>query len=254
MPDLPRLWCIALTILISIGASFGNPPSSQAESPQESFRGSFSQDLSEALASDKDSLISPSLVFIESNSGKKYATFAQFFYNLSLRREYLLEGIVVQKHLPAKSKSGDYKRIVQLAWPDISSSDLKLAAKNVEAWIKKNPDKPLLLISSIRPEFSQMRKGPPIDVEGRVQSSKLISRVEPVYPQAAKLNRISGTVVLQIIVDEQGIVEQIKPTSGHPLLTTAAIQAVQHWKYSPTVINGQAVPVQATVTVIFGLR
>ncbi len=255
MSALVKLWCIASFILTGAGASLGNPAIQQSESPQEIFRGSFSQDLSEAVDLDKDSPISSSFVFIESSSGQKHAILTQSFYNLSLRREYLVKGIVVQKHLPAKSKSEDYKRMVQMAWPDISSSNLKFAAKKVESWVKKHPGNPLLLICSVsRAALPQTTRRPPIDVASAVQTSRLIHRVEPVYPQAAKMNRISGTVVLQILVDEEGIVEQIKPTGGDPILVSAAIAAVQQWRYSPTVIDGQAVPVIATVTVIFGLR
>jgi TonB family protein len=255
IPDLLKLWCITLTILIAIDASLGNPSNSQAESLKESFRGSFSRDQSEALESDKNSPISSSLIFTEGTSGEKYAIYAPFFLNLTLRREYLIDGIVVQKKQAGRSKSSDYKRIALSVWPGISSSDENFAVKTMGGWLKKNPDKPLLLIGSLgRPEYSQLKNGQPLNVEGRDQESKLISRVAPVYPQAAKQNRISGTVVLEVLVDEEGIVEQIKPISGHPLLASAAIAAVQHWKYSPTLIDGQAVPVKASVTVIFGLR
>jgi protein TonB len=99
-----------------------------------------------------------------------------------------------------------------------------------------------------------MQNCPPLEVDDKVQYSKLIERIEPVYPQAALRNRISGNVELLLTIDEDGIVEQIKPISGHPLLISAAVTAVQQWKYSPTLVNGEAVPVMTTVTVIFGLR
>jgi TonB family protein len=255
MPDTSKLWCLSLIILLGVGACFGNPSDSQAESPQESFRGSFHQDRSNAFDSAKYNQISPSTVFIESNGGKKYAIYAQFFFNVPPQREYILNGIFVQKHLPEKPKSDDYRRIAQLAWPDAASKDLKSAAKNVEAWIKKNPDKPLLLLCSLRrADFSPMQNHQPIKVSGNEQLTKLIKKIEPVYPQEAMRDRMSGKVVMQITVDEDGAVEQIKLISGHPLLTSAAMEAVQQWKYSPTLLNGEAVPVITIVTVMFGLR
>jgi protein TonB len=94
----------------------------------------------------------------------------------------------------------------------------------------------------------------PIKVGGNVQESKLIRRVEPVYPELAKRARVQGTVVLVVTVDEEGNVSDIKVSSGHPLLNDAAKSAVAQWKYSPTLLNGEPVPVIATVTVIFNLK
>ena len=61
-------------------------------------------------------------------------------------------------------------------------------------------------------------------------------------------------MVLVVTVDEEGSVSEIKVTNGHPLLDEAAISAVKQWKYSPTLLNGEPVPVIATVTVIFNLK
>ncbi len=97
-------------------------------------------------------------------------------------------------------------------------------------------------------------KREPIRVGGNVQESKLIKRVEPVYPELAKRARVSGVVILQVTVDEEGNVAEIRVMRGHPLLDDEAIRAVKQWKYSPTLLNGEPVPVIATVTVIFNLR
>jgi len=97
-------------------------------------------------------------------------------------------------------------------------------------------------------------KREPIRVGGNVQESKLIKKVEPVYPELAKRARVQGVVILQVTVDEEGNVAEYKVLRGHPLLDDAAITAVKQWKYSPTLLNGEPVPVIATVTVIFNLR
>jgi TonB family protein len=94
-------------------------------------------------------------------------------------------------------------------------------------------------------------KREPIRVGGNVQESKLIRRVEPVYPELAKQARVQGRVVLVVTVDEEGNVSEIKVTRGHPLLYEEAVAAVRQWKYSPTLLNGEPVPVIATVTVTF---
>jgi TonB family protein len=91
----------------------------------------------------------------------------------------------------------------------------------------------------------------PIKVGGNVQESKLIRRVEPVYPELAKQAHVQGRVVLVVTVDEEGNVSEIKVTRGHSLLYEAAVMAVRQWKYSPTLLNGEPVPVIAMVTVTF---
>jgi periplasmic protein TonB len=93
-----------------------------------------------------------------------------------------------------------------------------------------------------------------IKVGGNVMESRLIRKIEPAYPELAKRARVQGRVVLIVNVDEEGNVSDIKISSGHPLLNDAAITAVKQWKYSPTLLNGEPVPVIATVTVIFNLK
>ena len=98
------------------------------------------------------------------------------------------------------------------------------------------------------------KKKAPVRVGGSIQSSKLIRRVEPIYPDLAKRARVQGVVLLQVTVDETGNVSDLKIIRGHPLLNQAAVDAVKQWKYSPTLLNGEPVPVIATVTVNFLLN
>jgi TonB family protein len=46
----------------------------------------------------------------------------------------------------------------------------------------------------------------------------------------------------------------VRVLRGHPLFDAAAIAAVEGWSYTPTKLNGVAVPVLMTVTVDFRLR
>lgn len=103
------------------------------------------------------------------------------------------------------------------------------------------------------PPPPQQAGGAPIRVGGNVQESKLIKRVDPVYPPLAKQARVEQTVMLEVGVNEQGFVSTVRVIRGHPLLDQAAIDAVKQWVYSPTYMNGAAVPVVATVTVVFSL-
>ncbi len=95
---------------------------------------------------------------------------------------------------------------------------------------------------------------PLLPVGGKLQNSKLIHRVQPQYPEPARLALIQGIVVLQVMVGREGLVSDVEIVRGHPLLNDAAIVAVRQWRYSPMLLNGQAIPTIATVTVNFVLE
>ncbi len=106
-----------------------------------------------------------------------------------------------------------------------------------------------------RPQpFKQSSETGSIDVGGKFPESKLIRRVEPIYPDLALEKRVQGRVTLVIHVDDEGNVTEAKVKQGHPVLNDAAIAAVKQWKYTPTLLNGKPVPVMATVTVDFKLK
>ncbi len=86
-----------------------------------------------------------------------------------------------------------------------------------------------------------------------VLNSRAISKPAPVYPQAARAAHVSGPVVVQVTVDEDGNVISAKPVSGDPLLQQAATQAAYNWRFSPTSLSGHAVRVSGTITFNFVL-
>jgi periplasmic protein TonB len=94
----------------------------------------------------------------------------------------------------------------------------------------------------------------PHRVGGQVLAASIISRVNPPYPVLAKQARISGSVKLEGIIAKDGTVQQLKVLSGHPLLVTAAIEAVKQWRYRPTHLNGEPVEVIAPIDVNFILN
>jgi TonB family protein len=93
-----------------------------------------------------------------------------------------------------------------------------------------------------------------IRIGGNVQKAKLIERVQPKYPEDALKDRITGTVLLHIIVERDGPVKHVEVVSGHPLLVQAAVDAVTQWKYQPTLLNGEPVEVDTTLDVMFVLN
>jgi TonB family protein len=62
---------------------------------------------------------------------------------------------------------------------------------------------------------------------------KVKSRVAPSYPEIARKIGLRGTVRLQLLVAPNGEVKETKVIGGHPILVTAAVDAVKKWKFEP---------------------
>lgn len=86
---------------------------------------------------------------------------------------------------------------------------------------------------------------------GDVLQGSAIRRVEPVYPPLAKAAQISGSVVVEVTIDEAGNVMNARAISGHPLLKDAAVTAARGWKFQPTRLSGTPVKVIGTITFNF---
>jgi protein TonB len=93
---------------------------------------------------------------------------------------------------------------------------------------------------------------PPLRVS-HISEGNLIRKVLPVYPQLARSARIQGAVVLQAVISKEGVIENLRVVTGHPMLVPAAIDAVRQWRYRPYVLNNEPVEVETQITVNFGL-
>ena len=98
------------------------------------------------------------------------------------------------------------------------------------------------------------RVGAPIRPGGDVKPPQRTFYAAPVYPQIAQAAKVEGTVILEAIIDESGVVRDVKVLRSIPLLDNAAIDAVSKWRYTPTRLNGVAISIIMTVTVTFNLR
>jgi protein TonB len=94
----------------------------------------------------------------------------------------------------------------------------------------------------------------PVRQSAGVQAANLIYQVKPVYPPLARTTRTQGIVVLEAVISKNGSIDSLRVISGHPLLTQAALDAVQQWRYRPTMLNNEPVDVVTTVTVTFTLQ
>jgi TonB family protein len=64
-------------------------------------------------------------------------------------------------------------------------------------------------------------------------SRKAKTKTAPIYPDIARRMNIAGTVRLAVVVAPNGTVKSSKPVGGHPLLVSAAMDAIKRWKFEP---------------------
>jgi protein TonB len=94
----------------------------------------------------------------------------------------------------------------------------------------------------------------PLPIGGDVVSAKLLKSVPPVYPSAARSQRVGGEVKIDALIDVSGNVSTMKVISGPALLHQAAMSALKQWKYEPAKLDGNPTPMHLTVIVQFRLQ
>jgi protein TonB len=91
-------------------------------------------------------------------------------------------------------------------------------------------------------------------IGGGVTAPTVLVKVEPEYSEEARKAKWQGTVVLSLVVDENGSAQGIKVTKSLGLgLDQKAIEAVLKWRFKPGMKDGKAVPVMASIEVNFRL-
>jgi TonB family protein len=97
--------------------------------------------------------------------------------------------------------------------------------------------------------------GPPYRVGGDVKAPVVLSHVDPVYPPEARANRISGIVMVEAVIDQNGDVRDVKVLKPLPHgLDQAAVDAVKQWKFRPGTMAGKPVDVIFNLMVNFKLH
>lgn len=130
-------------------------------------------------------------------------------------------------------------------------NDKPAASSNEQA--KNRSDKPVESKSgeelASKPVIKPLLK----PVSGGVLNGKALSLPKPSYPIAAKNTRMSGQVVVEVVIDVNGKVISARALSGPGLLQQAAVQAAYQAKFSPTLVSDQPVKVVGTISYNFAL-
>jgi periplasmic protein TonB len=89
----------------------------------------------------------------------------------------------------------------------------------------------------------------PILTQG-FESSRVLKKVKPIYPELATTQRVQGTVRLKATINKEGAVEKVVPESGPAMLYDAASTAVRQWTFLPARLNGD--PVEDVIHINIG--
>jgi|SRR5947209_6784213 len=109
-----------------------------------------------------------------------------------------------------------------------------------------------LLVAVLLPVIASAQ---PFRVGGDVKAPVLTYKVEPIYPEEARRERISGIVILETVIDRNGLVKDVTVLKPLPHgLSEAAVDAVKQWTFKPGTLDGQPVEVIFNLTVNFKLE
>jgi protein TonB len=107
--------------------------------------------------------------------------------------------------------------------------------------------------------WNELEKQSPVGDAGlrvapATMEQRIVSKVEPLYPEIARSSGTEGLVVLDALIGTDGSVKRLRPVSGSDSLVEAATEAVQRWKFLPYIASGKAIEVETTLAVDFRLN
>jgi len=94
----------------------------------------------------------------------------------------------------------------------------------------------------------------PLRVPPETMEMRIVSKVDPVYPEEARRAGEEGLAILDAVIGTDGTVERLQAVSGNDLLVKSAEDAVRSWKFEPYQSLGRSVAVETTIAVDFRLN
>lgn len=153
-----------------------------------------------------------------------------------------------------KADDDDSTEVVKEEMPDPSLAEAaRAAAMEAQFSPTKLSGVPVKVTGVITYNFALGETKDLKSISGGVLNGKAVTLPAPEYPASAKAVKASGTVSVQVLIDEGGNVIAATAVSGHPLLRAAAVEAARAANFSPTLLNGSAVKVSGVLTYNFAL-
>src|SRR5688572_12465865 len=212
-----RAFVVVLPMLMFILAGCGAPPTAEADAARQSMASASSEGAEKyAAASLKEAQTAQAALDAELNAQE-----GKFFKSYDRARE-----LAVAAKAAGDKAAADAKVERERAAAD-EARKVKAAAARREKLAKA------------------------IRVGGQVRPPIRIKEVAPIYPAIAQSARVTGDVVIEATIDEEGKVADARIVKSVPMLDQAALDAVRQWEYQPSLLNGAPTPVVMTVTVKF---
>lgn len=176
--------------------------------------------------------------------------------NVDVRKELIAdvsESRVAPKEISAKASDiPPVRRGVTTVIGNESSNAAAPVAAGPGTGLGTAPTGPTKIDVGDAPPPPEPKPTPPrAPISGGVLNGKAISLPKPAYPPIARQAHASGTVVVQVTIDENGGVISARAVSGHPLLQAVAVAAARGARFSPTKLSGQPVKVTGVITYNF---
>ena len=159
------------------------------------------------------------------------------------------DGNFTFKSLPA----GEYEmKVVKAGFAVYRASGLELSGESSQN-ITLEPD----AAGEDRNALPGLEPGakPPLPLDSGVEATKILTKVTPTYPAAAKAARVQGAVTLDAIIGIDGKLRALRVRNAEidPELARAAVESVSQWRYRPTLLNDEPIEIATTVVVNFTL-
>jgi TonB family protein len=170
--------------------------------------------------------------------------------DLETNRIFTFQPITSMPDKPAEARidEGNLRLSVWLKpLPESLSADLKVTQGGTPSTLHT--------IWSTNPPVVLMNVEDALRVGGDIRPPVVLTRVEPAYTESARADRISGIIILEALVDKNGMVKEAIVLKDLPYgLGESALEAVRQWRFAPATRNGEPVDVLFNLTVNFKLR
>lgn len=169
-------------------------------------------------------------------------------------------------HLLLSSKASHADDDVEILFLDYQEIDGLHFPGTIRFLEEKKAAEEVRKVAVVKTAFEPANFTPPVDARAfhtcrHLVPPRPVKRVNPQYPEIARINHLQGKVYLLVMVGEDGRVQKVTPLGGHPVLAGAAMDAVKHWEYKPatcpsgpTAIDGVVVAVQFHMGATVGTR
>jgi TonB family protein len=158
--------------------------------------------------------------------------------------------------------TGEYK--LEAYTPGFKSFERKVTLQGPKDWnlpitMQVGHLEETITLSAKRPQKAAAAPAPVggtrVRVGGNIKQPRKLNDVRPVYPESMRAAGLEGTVPLEALIGKDGTVLSVRLATAqvHPDFARAAIDAVQQWVFSPTLLNGMPVEVTMTTSVQFSL-